>query len=70
MKIYKAASVLFTHLLFVIITVFLVYGIFEKDWTITLLSFAARSCLHWMSIENHIICTQKETRRTYKFFRW
>ena len=69
MKIYRIASVVFTQILFALITAFLVYGIFDRNALITLLSFAARSCLHWMSIENHMICRQKETRRTYKFFR-
>ena len=69
MKTYKIASVIFTQILFALITAFLVYGIFDRNALITLLSFAARSCLHWMSIENHMICSQKETRRTYKFFR-
>ena len=70
MKTYRIASVIFTQILFALITCFLVYGIFERDFIITLLSFAARSCLRWMSIENHIVCSHKEPRRTYKFFRW
>ena len=69
MKTYRIASIVFTQILFALITAFLVYGIFDRNALITLLSFAARSCLHWMSIENHMICSQKETRRTYKFFR-
>lgn len=70
MKTYRIASVIFTQILFALITCILVYGIFERNVLITLPSFAARSCLHWMSIENHIVCSQKEPRRTYKFFRW
>ena len=70
MKIYKIASIISTQFLFVIITIFLVYGIFERDWIITLLSFAARSCLHWMSIENHVLFNIKEVRRSsHRFFK-
>ena len=58
MKTYKIASVIFTQILFALITCFMVYGIFERDVLITLLSFAARSCLHWMSIENNIITAE------------
>ena len=69
MKTYKIASVVFTQILFALITAFLVHGIFDRNALITLLSFAARSCLHWMSIENHMICNESKTHRTYKFFR-
>lgn len=71
MKIYRIAYTIASQVLFAIITVFLVYGIFDRDLIITSLSFAARSCLHWMSIENHALFqTGKELRRSsHRFFR-
>ena len=60
MRIYKIANVVFTQILFALITCFLVYGIFERDILITSLSFAARSCLHWMSHENKLIWEEKK----------
>lgn len=69
MKTYRILSAILTQILFAIITVILVYGIFEKDWIITMLSFAARSCLHWISIENQLLHSNSVLRRSsHKFF--
>ena len=59
MKTYKIAYTIAVQFLFAIITVFLVYGIFDHDLIITSLSFAARSVLHWMTYENKMIWEDK-----------
>ena len=60
MKIYKILSIISIQFLFAIITLFLVYGIYERDLIITLLSFAARSCLHAMLIVDRKVWRDEE----------
>lgn len=60
MKTYRIASVIFTQILFALITCILVYGIFERNVLITLLSFAARSCLQAMLIVNRKVWRDEE----------
>lgn len=60
MKIYKTLSIVSIQFLFAIITLFLVYGIFERDLIITLLSFVARSCLQAMLIVDRKVWRDEE----------
>ena len=64
MRIFKVMYAISVQFLFAIINAFLIFGIWERNLLITSLSFAARSCLHWMSIEIHIVFSQdQETSR-------
>lgn len=58
MKTYKIIYAIVEQILFAIATFFLVVGIFSRSLTITFVSFAAKSVLRWMSVENNKLCKE------------
>lgn len=60
MRTFKIIYMILVQFMCAIISVFIVYGIFERDLIITLLSFAARSCLQAMLIVDRKVWRDEE----------